>query len=130
MKRTCASQLVLIVDDDAVQRRQIAIYLESSGIQTAEAEDGAAAVDMIRSLQPAIVIMDILMPKIDGIQVAEAVAGLHDAKIILMTGDTDSLYRANVSRLKIFATIEKPVPLKQLTQFVLKALQAARDSSG
>lgn len=118
------SRTVLIADDDAVQRRQISLYLGRLGIKTVEARDGAEAVRAMRTLRPALVIMDILMPAMDGIQAVEAVKGTHDAKIILMTGDTESLYRANVSRLNVFATIEKPIPLRQLSRFVLQALDS------
>lgn len=119
-----ASSLVLVVDDDPVQRRQIAIYLGRLGVKTVEAEDGDGAIQVIRKIRPAVIIMDILMPRMDGIEVARAVAGIYDAKVILMTGDPDSLYRANVSKLKVFAVIEKPIPLQHLSRFVLQALDA------
>jgi CheY-like chemotaxis protein len=118
------SRAVLIADDDAVQRRQISLYLGRLGVKTIEARDGAEAVRAMRALRPALVIMDILMPTLDGIQAVAAMEGTHDAKIILMTGDTDSLYRANVARLNVFATIEKPIPLRQLSRFVLQALDS------
>jgi CheY-like chemotaxis protein len=116
------SQTVLVVDDEAVQRRQIVTCLNDLGVKTIEAPDGAVALQMIKDARPAVVIMDVRMPKMDGVAVAEAIGKTTDAKIVLMTGDPDSLYRANRSGLKIFTVIEKPIPLRHLSRFVLKAL--------
>ena len=114
--------MVLIVDDEAAQREQIATCLNDLGINTIEAQDGVTALQAIDNSHPAVIIMDIRMPKMDGVAAAEAMVKNSDAKIVLMTGDPDSLYRANTSRLKVFTVIEKPIPLRILSRFVLKAL--------
>jgi CheY-like chemotaxis protein len=116
------SQTVLIVDDEAPQRRQIKTCLNDLGIDAIEAADGVTALQMIRETKPAVVIMDVRMPKMDGVAVVEALGKGSEAKIVLMTGDPDSLYRANRSGLDIFTVIEKPIPLRHLSRFVLKAL--------
>ena len=118
------TQTVLVVDDDPAQRREIVTCLGDLGIKTLQAEDGATAVDMIKAMRPAVVIMDIRMPRMGGIEAVHAsgmTAGA-DAKIILVTGDPSSLFRANTSNLGVFAVIEKPIPLRSLSRFVLKAL--------
>lgn len=112
----------LIVDDDRVQRRQISLYLDRVGVRTLEAEDGEAAMQIVREHHPSVIIMDIAMPKMDGLAAAHAIQGIYSPKIILMTGDADSFYRANVERPKVFAVIEKPIPLPNLSRFVLQAL--------
>lgn len=116
------SQTVLIVDDEESQRRQIKTCLNDLGIRTIEAGDGASALRMIQERRPAVVIMDVRMPKMDGVAVVEAIGKASDAKVVLMTGDPDSLYRANRSALNVFTVIEKPIPLRVLSRFVLRAL--------
>lgn len=116
------TQTVLVVDDDPAQRREIVTCLGDLGIKTLQAEDGVAAVDMVKTLRPAVVIMDIRMPRMDGIEVVKTIGSAGDAKIILVTGDPASLFRANTSELGVFAVIEKPIPLRSLSRFVLKAL--------
>jgi len=116
------SQTVLVVDDDPAQRREIVTCLGDLGINTVQAEDGLSAVEMIKTLRPAVVIMDIRMPRMDGVEAVQAVGSASTAKIILVTGDPASLYRANTSELNVFAVIEKPIPLRSLSRFVLKAL--------
>ena len=116
------SQTVLVVDDDPAQRHEIVTCLGDLGIRTAQAEDGATAVEMVRTLRPAVVIMDIRMPRLNGIDAVQVIGRHAGTKIILVTGDPDSLYKANTSKLDVFAVIEKPIPLRSLSRFVLKAL--------
>lgn len=116
------AQTVLIVDDEAAQRRQITTCLNDLGIETVEAQDGVDALRVIKDMHPAVIIMDVRMPKMDGVAVAEALGKGSNTKIVLMTGDPDSLYRANRSGLDIFTVIEKPIPLRVLSRFVLRAL--------
>jgi CheY-like chemotaxis protein len=113
---------VLVVDDDPAQRREIVTCLGDLGINTAQAEDGLSAVELARTLRPDVVIMDIRMPRMDGIEAVQAMGTAGPAKIILVTGDPSSLYRAKTSALEVFAVIEKPIPLRSLSRFVLKAL--------
>ncbi len=119
--------IVLVVDDDHLQRREIVRCLADRGIATQEADDGHAAVEAILSHMPALVIMDIKMPTLDGVRAVQALRerGIPLPKIILMTGDPDSLYRANRTRLDVFGTIEKPIPLRVLVRFVDQALARA-----
>ena len=119
---TGTTQTVLVVDDDPAQRREIVTCLGDLGIKTIQAEDGITAVDMMNTLHPAVVIMDIRMPRMDGIDAVRTIGKAGKAKIILVTGDPTSLFRANTSDLGVFAVIEKPIPLRSLSRFVLKAL--------
>ncbi len=116
--------LVLVVDDDPLQRREIVLCLNDMGIPTREAGDGVEAVTVIRTQRPAIVIMDIKMPHMDGVAAAKSLQDLDDyrPKIILTTGDPESLYRANQMRLNVFGVLEKPLPLRTLSRFVTSAI--------
>lgn len=119
-----AQPFVLVVDDDPLQRREIVRCLDDIGIPTQEAGDGLEAITRIRNEQPAIVIMDIRMPHMDGVDAAKSLRDMegYHPKIILITGDPESLYRANQMRLNIFGVIEKPVPLRTLSRFVTSAM--------
>ena len=116
------SQTVLIVDDDPAQRHEIVTCLDDLGIRTAQAEDGATAVEMVRALRPAVVIMDIRMPRLNGVDAVHRIGDHAATKIILVSGDPESLHRANTSHLDVLTVIEKPIPLRSLSRFVLKAL--------
>lgn len=84
---------VLVVDDDALVRAGLSLILGADpDIEVvAEAADGVAAVDAVRRWRPDVVLMDIRMPKMDGLAAAEAVRaeGIRPAIIMLTTFDTD-----------------------------------------
>jgi CheY-like chemotaxis protein len=126
-----AGPMVLVVDDDPLQREEITHCLTNLGIRTHEEGNGHAALKAVASMHPAVVIMDIKMPGMDGI---DAVKALQDAngyipKIILITGYPESLYRTNRIGLPIHSVIEKPVPLRHLSQFVLSALEQEEEET-
>lgn len=114
---------IVIVDDEALQRWQLIDALSDLSIDVYEAGDGHTAVEIIKNRRPALVIMDIRMPGLDGVAAVEAIQGMHKKpKIILMTGDPESLQSANEKRPDVFAIIEKPIPLRLVRRFVMEAL--------
>lgn len=115
--------LVMIVDDDVEQAGQIAAFLSRFGIAVAMEDNGFAAVNTMRRDKPAVVIMDVRMPGLDGIKAAQLAANLdYKPKIILMSGYADQVKRATEEGLDVFAVVDKPLPLRVLVRFVQNAL--------
>jgi diguanylate cyclase (GGDEF)-like protein/PAS domain S-box-containing protein len=91
--------LVLIVDDDPALRLTVRASLGQAGFAVEEAEDGVDAIPAFMQMRPDIVLLDVMMPKMDGFQVCEALrgmsAGMH-TPILMMTGldDVESINRA------------------------------------
>jgi two-component system chemotaxis response regulator CheY len=78
--------IVLIVDDDPFIRRLIATTLEDvSGFELRQAGDGQEAVEMAAAEPPAIVFLDIDMPRLDGISACRQLRAAHDARIVMLT---------------------------------------------
>ena len=114
---------VVIVDDEPLQRWQLIDALSDLDLEIYEAGDGGTAVEVIRNHQPGLVIMDIRMPGVDGVGAVEQIRDMTDPpKIILMTGDPESLQSANERRPEVFAIVEKPIPLRLLRRFVMESL--------
>lgn len=115
---------VLVVDDDVLQRREIVRCLCDEGIATCEAGDGEEALAALRKERPALVIMDIRMPILDGVAAAMKMSADHarPPKIILVTGDPDSFSRAEETGLDFAAVVEKPIDLRALMAAVTGAL--------
>jgi CheY-like chemotaxis protein len=65
-----AGERVLVVDDDAVIRQLICVNLELEGFEVHTAEDGQDALDKIRDVDPVVVTLDIMMPRLDGWETA------------------------------------------------------------
>ncbi len=128
---TGSSGLVLIVDDDERQVRNIKGYLILQGIAAETVPNGFAAINAIKQLQPAIVLLDIRMPGIDGIEVTRHILRLDTSPtVILMSGYPESIHEANVAKLGVFALVQKPLPLKIVAAFVRRAFAARPDEDG
>jgi CheY-like chemotaxis protein len=77
---------VLIVDDDPFIRRLIATTLEDvAGFEIAEAGDGLEAIAAARELDPAIVFLDIDMPRMNGIEACRELRTIADGTIVMLT---------------------------------------------
>ena len=87
------NRTILIVDDDPGIRRLIAATLEDvSGYRMTEAGDGQEAVELARDALPAIVFLDIDMPRLNGIEACRRLRSepmTADATIVMLTGDSD-----------------------------------------
>ena len=82
---------VLVVDDDPEQARQIAGFLDKRGIAVTMETSGPAAISAIQRDSPKVVVMDVNMPTVDGIEVTrQAMAGDVKPIIILMSGEPES----------------------------------------
>lgn len=78
-------QLIIIADDDPQIRDILRIYLEKEGYQVIEANDGAEAILKVQSEQPVLLLLDIMMPVLDGIEVCKQVRKISDVPVIMIT---------------------------------------------
>jgi len=81
---------VLIADDDPQLVRALRITLGAHGYDVVAAPDGAAAVTLAAQSRPDIVLLDLGMPRLDGVEVIQALRGWTDAPIIVVSGRTGS----------------------------------------
>ncbi len=89
---TETSPLVLIADDEASIRLLVRVNLEAEGYRVIEAADGHATLEMARTDRPDVVLLDVMMPGLDGWQVAEAMIvdpELADIPIMFLTARAD-----------------------------------------
>jgi CheY-like chemotaxis protein len=80
---------VLVVDDEPLTRNLLRLMLEPAGYDVLGAEDGFEALEKVRELQPDIMILDVMMPALDGISVCRQIrddADLSDMPIIMLSG--------------------------------------------
>jgi len=73
---------VLVVDDDAVLRRVVRAVLEADGFRVIEAHDGQQGLELAASERPRVVILDVMMPGLDGVEVCRRLD--HGATKVLM----------------------------------------------
>ncbi|MBT5571330.1 MAG: response regulator [Alphaproteobacteria bacterium] len=114
---------ILVVDDEKLQRDQLVDSLSDLDVEVFQAGNGEEALEVIEAQIPSLVIMDIRMPVLDGVETVDKLAEIgSDIKVILMTGDPTSLRAAYKRRPDVFTIIEKPIPLRVLRRFVIEAL--------
>jgi two-component system nitrogen regulation response regulator GlnG len=120
-----AARRVLIVDDDDTLRQQLAVYLENHGFACFTAGDGAQAILALERHLPEVVLLDIQMPDISGLDVAAITADLEPKpKVIFISGYDDAVAAAKKFHLEVFAVIEKPVPLRDVARQLELAFEA------
>ncbi|GAA1990614.1 two-component system response regulator MtrA [Isoptericola halotolerans] len=82
---------VLVVDDDTALAEMIGIVLESEGLDLSFCSDGDAAIGMFRSTQPDLVLLDLMLPGKDGIEIAREIRAESGVPIIMLTAKTDTV---------------------------------------
>jgi DNA-binding response OmpR family regulator len=87
------SARILIVDDDAEIRLLLNELLTRAGFQVEEAVDGKSALRKLFETPPALVILDVTMPEMDGYQTLERIRDLSDVPVIMLTARTQELER-------------------------------------
>jgi diguanylate cyclase (GGDEF)-like protein len=73
MAEAAAGQPILVVDDDPNQRMLVKLRLEAEGYRVREASDGEEAIESIREESPGVVLLDVMMPKMDGYETSKAI---------------------------------------------------------
>ena len=85
---------VLLIEDDAESRKRIARLFARHGWDTIEAEDGAAGIELAFAQRPDVIVCDLLLPRISGLQVCRAIREkLASPKIIIVAGRTYDIDR-------------------------------------
>jgi diguanylate cyclase (GGDEF)-like protein len=121
---------ILVCDDDLTARILMKETLTSDSIEVLEAENGQRAVEIFEKYHPALVLLDVSMPKMNGFDVCEHIRGHENGKhipIIMVTGsdDLDSIHKSYAVGATDF--IAKPIKwpiLGQRVKYILRASQA------
>mgnify|MGYP000336086911 FL=1 len=116
---------ILVIEDEAAIRRVLVKILseESKTYQVEEAEDGLVGMDKIKSVDYDLVLCDIKMPKMDGVEVLEAIKKIKpETAVVMISGHGDLDTAVNTMRLGAFDYISKPPDLNRLLNTVRNAL--------
>lgn len=121
------SQKVLVVEDDINIAELLRLYLQKDGFEVSHAADGGKAVEMAKEIQPDLVLLDIMLPVMDGWQVCRELRKSMKMPIIMLTakGETED----KVSGLEMGADdyIVKPFEVKELLARVHAVLRRTGD---
>lgn len=118
--------LILIVEDDRKTANLVSIYLEREGFKTISAYDGQKALELAKRHQPGFVILDLMLPKIDGIEVCRQLRSQSDVPILMLTAKDEELDRVLGFSLGADDYMAKPFSPRELVARVKAILRRAR----
>ena len=120
-----APRLVLVVDDESRMRRFIRMNMELEGYQIIEAENGLVALEQIRQHTPDLVIMDVMMPEMDGFETLKLLCEISTVPVILLTVKSDEDDKIQGLSLGADDYITKPFSPRELVTRVTAVLRRA-----
>ncbi|MBK8904057.1 MAG: response regulator transcription factor [Anaerolineaceae bacterium] len=120
-----APRLVLVVDDESRMRRFIRMNMELEGYQIIEAENGLVALEQIRQHTPDLVIMDVMMPEMDGFETLKLLREISTVPVILLTVKSDEDDKIQGLSLGADDYITKPFSPRELVTRVTAVLRRA-----
>lgn len=121
---------VLVVDDDPTVREVVVSYLRAHGHQVSECDDGAEALRRLTDAPPDLVVLDLMLPGLDGLEVCRRLRALPDARaevpVVMLTALTESEDR--IAGLEVGADdyVTKPFSPRELALRVDSVLRRAR----
>jgi two-component system OmpR family response regulator len=122
--------LVLIVDDDPHIREMVRFALEREGYETVEAGDGAEALETFERRHPALVVLDILMPEMDGTEVCRELRARSPIPIIFLSSKDEEIDRILGLELGGDDYVTKPFSPRELVARVRAVLRRMAAAAG
>ena len=114
---------ILVVDDEAGIRETVREILTDEGYRVLEAANASAALELIGSVSPHLVLLDIWMPDVDGIDLLKQVKAQEpEVKVIMISGHGNIHTALAAAKLGAFDFLEKPLSLDSLLETVHRAL--------
>lgn len=114
-------RLVLVVDDDEMIRRLVRAVLEADEFEVAEARDGQTALDLALETRPAVVVLDVMMPGIDGVEVCRRLDH-EQVKVVILTARDDPKLEAEAKEAGADAFMTKPFAPMELLDLVAELM--------
>ncbi len=122
---------ILVVDDDREVRMATRDFLTSKGHDVTLAEDGVQALKLLATVKPDVVLLDVAMPEMDGMEtLRRIVAGYPNLPVIMVTANADIEITSKVLQLGAADYVPKPFDLDYLDQAINIQLSAGRGAGG
>jgi two-component system, OmpR family, alkaline phosphatase synthesis response regulator PhoP len=117
---------ILVVDDEQSIRGLVSAYLRQEGYEVFEAADGASALKSVRIIHPDLIVLDIMLPGMDGLEVLTQIRHESEVYVILLTAKTEELDKIVGLSVGADDYITKPFSPRELVARVKAALRRIR----
>jgi two-component system, OmpR family, alkaline phosphatase synthesis response regulator PhoP len=127
--RSTGEQRILVVDDESAIRLLCRVNLDPAGFETIEAGNGATALALARSERPDLILLDVMLPGLDGWEVAQKLAEMPETRsipIVLLTARAAAPDEVQAHAVGGVGYIKKPFDPVELLQTVTATLQRVR----
>ena len=121
---------ILVVDDEERMVRFIRMNLEHDGFQVSEAFNGKQAIQKIRDVTPDLILLDVMMPDLDGFEVLETVREVSQVPVIMLTAKGEEDDRVRGLELGADDYVTKPFSPRELVSRVKAVLRRTEAASG
>lgn len=121
---------VVVVDDEAALVEVVASYLVKEGFDVEIAADGPTAVEVTRSVQPDLIVLDLMLPGFDGIEVCRRVRAFSDCYIIMLTARDEEVDKLVGLSVGADDYIVKPFSPRELVARAKAMLRRPRNLAG
>lgn len=119
---------ILIVDDDANICELLRLYLEKDGFDTVVASDGEQALDFASKVSPDLILLDIMLPKLDGWQVCREIRKTMNTPIIMLTAKGETFDKILGLELGADDYVSKPFDTKEVVARIKAVLRRSKDN--
>jgi DNA-binding response OmpR family regulator len=123
---------VLIVDDDPQSLEIVSTYLEAKGYTVATARNGKEALGKLEAVQPAVVLLDVMMPGMDGWEVARVIKNHPEfsrTRVVMLTARSDFADKHEGLRAGADDYLVKPIQLEELDLRIKRNIKARETSA-
>src|SRR5260221_2281591 len=116
---------ILVVDDETNLRHTLAYALRQEGYEVVTAEDGETALELFKANPPELVILDLMLPKLDGLEVCRRIRRQSDVPILMLTARDSELDRVVGLEIGADDYLVKPFSMRELVARVRAMLRRA-----
>jgi two-component system alkaline phosphatase synthesis response regulator PhoP len=124
------SETVLVVEDEVSIRNVARVYLEQANYRVVDADNGPAAIDMARQHQPDLIVLDLNLPGMDGMEVTARLRQESDVYILMLTARSEESDRVAGLRIGADDYLTKPFSPQELVARVQAILRRRRSGGG
>jgi len=127
-----AKPVIMVVEDDPDLNKILAIQLNSEGFEAVVADNGADAYRLIQDMRPDCIILDLMMPVMDGFSFLKRIRSLNhtvDVPVLILSASQDNRHKLRSQQYLADSFMSKPYDLQELSNEVCRLVEESKQAS-